>query len=233
VELTVAEEIDAGIGGKTHSRVHTPTNFVDGDGGIGIIAPEELLITPVPPLQPMTQQSAKGAVMTTPLYKTQQSTEGAVMNAPLYQPRYAQTLFTPDVTTRTLQQLYQHRDYAALGLGTVVAQQQHAAQQPGLVPAQQQHAAQQPSLVPAQQQPAQPTTQQSAKKKVKKISESSLSNEKTKKSLFERRGSIAKLASSIAKDEANWMSMFMVMQIQQQQLSAAVAISTGSPSERG
>jgi hypothetical protein len=90
-----------------------------------------------------------------------------------------------------------------------------------------QYAAQQPGLVPAQQQPPQPSTQQSAKKKVNKASES-LSNEKTKNSLSERKGSIVKsidkLASSIASDEVNsiaaaslssMMPMFLVMQMQQ------------------
>jgi hypothetical protein len=67
------------------------------------------------------------------------------------------------------------------------------------------------------------------RRKFKKSSESSLSNEKTKNSLSEKRGSIVKsidkLASSIATDEASavavassssMMPMFMVMQMQQQ-----------------
>ena len=136
VEVTMTEELAAGIRGRTHSIVPTPTNIVDNDGGILIMAPEELHIAPVPPLQSTMQRSAKGAVMTTPLYETQQSAEGGVINTPHYQPRYAQTLFMSDMTTRPHQQLYLHRDFTALGLGMVVAQKQHAARQLGLVPAQ-------------------------------------------------------------------------------------------------
>jgi len=70
------------------------------------------------------------------------------------------------------------------------------------------------------------------RRKLKKSSESSLSNEKSKNSLSEKRGSIVesidKLASSIATDEASvvavassssMMPMFMVMQMQMQQQS--------------
>jgi hypothetical protein len=83
---------------------------------------------------------------------------------------------------------------------------------------------------PAAQQPAMVLAQQSARKKGKKSSESSLSNEKTKSSLSDKRGSIVKsidkLASSIASDEASsaasassasMMPMFMMLQMQQQQ----------------
>jgi hypothetical protein len=49
----------------------TPTNFVDGvgdgaDGGLGIVAPEEVSIAPVPPLKSTTQQSAEGVFCNTP-----------------------------------------------------------------------------------------------------------------------------------------------------------------------
>jgi len=112
---------------------------------------------------------------------------------------------------------------AAVPIGKVPAHQQP---QTGVVATQPQPAGQQPGLNPP---PPKPSTQQSAKKKVKKGSES-LSNEKTKISLSERRGSIVKsmdkLASSIVStDEANsaaagssssMMPMFLVMQMQQQ-----------------
>jgi hypothetical protein len=78
-------ELAGGIGG--HSRNTAPTNVMDAgddnaDGGIRIMAPDELPIAPVPPLQYMTQQSAKGAAFHAPLYYMQQSTEGAT-NGPL------------------------------------------------------------------------------------------------------------------------------------------------------
>jgi hypothetical protein len=227
-EQAVVEELAGGIGSKTQSRGPTPTSQADDndDGGIGIMAPDELPIALVPPLQYTTQQSAKGAV---PLYVTKQSTEGAT-NAPLDLPRYGQAFLTPDMTPRPYQQLYQHRDFTASGHGAFAPLQQHAAVPPGTVPAQQQP---QTGVVATQQQPAgqqpvvnppQPSTQQSVKKKVKKGSES-LSNKKMKNSLSERRGlivkSIDKLASSIVTtDEANsaaaassssMMPMFLVM----------------------
>jgi hypothetical protein len=74
-EQAVVEELAGGIGGR--SRNTMPTNFVDADGierddgGIGIMAPDELPIAPVPPLQCTTQQSAKGAAFHAPLYSTQ------------------------------------------------------------------------------------------------------------------------------------------------------------------
>jgi hypothetical protein len=84
---------------------------------------------------------------------------------------------------------------------------------------------------PTQQQPVFPTQQ--PKKKAKKSSESSLSNEKTKNSLSEKRGSIVKsidkLASSLSTDDANnaamasatasssMMPMMFMMQMQHQQ----------------
>jgi hypothetical protein len=110
-----------GIGGR--SRNTMPTNFVDADGierddgGIGIMAPDELPIAAVPPLQCTTQQSAEGAAFHAPLYLTQQSTEGAT-NAPLDQPRYGQAFLTPDMTPHPYQQLYLHRDYTASGQQT-------------------------------------------------------------------------------------------------------------------
>jgi hypothetical protein len=97
-EHAVAEELAGGIGGQ--SRVSKPTNFVnvDGDGGVGIMALEELPIALVPPLQFTTQQSAEGAVFNAPINDTQQSAEGVFATAPLYQPRFGQTLFMPDMT---------------------------------------------------------------------------------------------------------------------------------------
>jgi hypothetical protein len=98
IEHDVAEELAGGIGG--HSRNTTPTNFieVDGDGGVGIMAPDELPLALVPPLQPATQQFAQGAAFNAPRCTTQQSAEGAFTNAPHYQSRFGQTLFSPDVT---------------------------------------------------------------------------------------------------------------------------------------
>jgi hypothetical protein len=89
-EQAVVVELAGGIGG--HSRNTTPTNVMDADGierddgGIRIMAPDELPIAPVPPLQCTTQQSAKGAAYHAPHFYTQQSTEGAT-NGPLDQPR--------------------------------------------------------------------------------------------------------------------------------------------------
>jgi hypothetical protein len=188
------------------------------DGGIRIMAPEQLHIPLMPPLQSTTQQSAEGAFHNAPQVITQQSTEGGVANAPLYQLHYGQTLFTPDRVTRPQQQLYLNRDPTAPGMGVFAPLQQRP------VPTQQQPAGQQPGANPPQS-----STQQSAKKKIKKGSESS-SNEKTKNSLSERRESIVKsidkLASFIvAPEEANsaaaaslssMMLMFLMMQMQQQ-----------------
>jgi hypothetical protein len=75
------------------------------------------------------------------------------------------------------------------------------------------------------QQPVQPTQQ--PKKKAKKSLESSLSNEKTKNSFSEKRGSIVKsidkLASSLSMDEANNAAMA---------LAGFVANSDGDADER-
>jgi len=152
-EKAVVEELVGGFGGP--NRNTTPTNLVDveGDGSIGILAPDELAIAPVPPLQSTMQQSAKGAVYNAPLLITQQSAEGAT-NAPLYQPRYGQAFLTPELTTHPQQQLYLHRDFTASGHGTFVPLQQRAAVPPGTVPAQQQPAVLQTSVVATQQQPA-------------------------------------------------------------------------------
>jgi hypothetical protein len=152
-EKAVVEELAGGFGGP--NRNTTPTNLVDveGDGSIGILAPDELAIAPVPPLQSTMQQSAKGAVYNAPLLITQQSAEGAT-NAPLYQPRYGQAFLTPELTTHPQQQLYLHRDFTASGHGTFVPLQQRAAVPPGTVPAQQQPAVLQTSVVATQQQPA-------------------------------------------------------------------------------
>jgi hypothetical protein len=100
-EEAVVEELAGGIGSRTQSRGPTPTSQADDDddGGIGIMAPDELPIAPVPPLQSTMQQSAKGAAYHAHLYFTQQSTEGAT-NPPLNQPRYGQAFLTPDMTTR-------------------------------------------------------------------------------------------------------------------------------------
>ncbi len=66
-EQAVAKILAGGIGG--HSRNTTPTNFVelDGDGGVGIMAPDELPLALMPPLKFITQQTAKGAVVYAPL----------------------------------------------------------------------------------------------------------------------------------------------------------------------
>jgi hypothetical protein len=127
-EQVVVVELAGGIGGC--SRNTTPTNVHDTgvhddlDGGIGIMAPDELPIAPVPPLQYATQQSAEGAAFLAPHYYTQQSTEGAT-NAPLDQPRYGQAFLTPDMTPRPYQQLY-----TASGHGAFAPLQQRAAVPP-------------------------------------------------------------------------------------------------------
>jgi hypothetical protein len=189
-EQAVLEELAGGIGSMTKSRGPTPTyaGDDDADGGIRIMALEQLHIAQMPPLQSTAQQSTKGAVYGAPLLITKQSAEGAT-NAPLYQPCYGQVFLLPGVTTHPQQQLYLHRDFTASGHGAFALLQQHAAVPPGTVPAQQQPAVPQTGVVATQQPPAgqqpsvnppQPSTQQSAKKKGKKGSES-LSNEKTKK----------------------------------------------------
>jgi hypothetical protein len=131
-EQVVVEELAGGIASMTKSRGPTPTNAGDddADGGIGIMAPEQLHIALMPPLQFTAQQSTKGAVYGAPLLITQQSAEGAT-NAPLYQPRYGQMFLTPDVTTHPKQQLYLHRDFTASGHGAFALLQQHAAVPPG------------------------------------------------------------------------------------------------------
>jgi len=150
----VVTELAGGIGG--HSRNTTPTNVTDAgdddlDGGIRIMAPDELPIAPVPPLQYTTQQLAEGAAFHAPLYSTQQSTEGAA-NAPLDQPRYGQAFLMPDMTPRPYQQLYLNRDYTGFGHGAFAPFQQRAAVPPqpqtGVVAAQPQPVGQQPGLNP-------------------------------------------------------------------------------------
>jgi len=42
-EIRIAESLADGFGSRTQSRVPTPTNYGDIDGGIGIVAPEESL----------------------------------------------------------------------------------------------------------------------------------------------------------------------------------------------
>jgi hypothetical protein len=154
-EQAVLEELAGGIGSMTKSRGPTPTyaGDDDADGGIRIMALEQLHIAQMPPLQSTAQQSTKGAVYGAPLLITQQSAEGAT-NAPLYQPRYGQAFLTPELTTHPQQQLYLHRDFTASGHGTFVPLQQRAAVPPGTVPAQQQPAVLQTSVVATQQQPA-------------------------------------------------------------------------------
>jgi len=99
-EIGVAESLADGLGSRTQSRVPTPTNYGDIDGGIGIVAPEELPIYPVPTLQSATQQSAKGAIINAPLFHTQQPAEEHFTNAPLYQPQFGNMFLSPDATTR-------------------------------------------------------------------------------------------------------------------------------------
>jgi hypothetical protein len=154
-EQAVVEESVGGIGSRTQSRGPTPTSQAEDndDGGIGIMAPDELPIAPVPPLQSTMQQSAKGAAYHAHLYFTQQSKEGAT-NAPLNQPRYGQAFLTPGMTTRPYQQLYLHRDFTASGHGAFAPLQWHAAVPPGMVPAQQQPAVMQTGVVATQQQSA-------------------------------------------------------------------------------
>jgi len=199
-EIGVAESLADGFRSRTQSRVPTPTNYGDFDGGIGIVAPEELPIRPVLTLQSATQ------------------------------PQFRNIFLSPDATTRFNQQLYVNRARTAAG-------HRNAAEVSAAAPDHQQPAEQPPIAVQpivtgqqpvTQQVPAQPSTQQSAKKKVKRSSESSISK-KTKSSQSERRGSIVKsidkLASSIATDEANsaaaassssMMPMFLALQMQQQ-----------------
>jgi hypothetical protein len=71
-EIRIAESLADGFGSRTQSRVPTPTNYGDVDGGIGIVAPEELPNHPVLTLQSATQQSAEGAIINAPLFPTQQ-----------------------------------------------------------------------------------------------------------------------------------------------------------------
>jgi hypothetical protein len=47
MEQAAAEELAAGIGGRTQSRVPKPTNIVDSDAGIRIMALEELSMNPI------------------------------------------------------------------------------------------------------------------------------------------------------------------------------------------
>ncbi len=88
-EIGVAESLADWFGGRTQSRAPTPTNNGDFDGGIGIVAPEELPIHLVLTLQSATQQSAEGAIINAPLFHTQQPAEGHFTNAPLYQPQFS------------------------------------------------------------------------------------------------------------------------------------------------
>jgi len=145
-EQAVVAELAGGIGGR--SRNTTPTNVTDAgdedlDGGIGIMAPDELPIAPVPPLQYTTQELAEGAAINAP--------QGAT-NAPLDQPCYGQAFLTPDMTPRSYQQLYLNRDYTGSGHGAFAPFQQRAAVPPqpqtGVVAAQPQPAGQQPGLNP-------------------------------------------------------------------------------------
>jgi hypothetical protein len=88
VVAAVAEEMaaEALVAVQANSRIGTPTNFVDGVGGLGIVALEEAGITLVPPLP-------------------QQSTEGTFWHVPQYQQTNNQLLFTsPDAMLR-LQQM--------------------------------------------------------------------------------------------------------------------------------
>ncbi len=74
VEQAIAEEIAAGIGGRTQPKVPIPTNIVDGDASIMIMAGEELYIALVPPLQSTTHQSAEGVVLNAPLFQQMRPT---------------------------------------------------------------------------------------------------------------------------------------------------------------
>ena len=154
-EQAVVEELAGGIGSRTQSRGPTPTSQAEDndDGGIGIMAPDELPIAPVPPLQSTMQQSAKGAAYHAHLLFYSTIYRGWY-KPPLNQPRYGQAFLTPDMTTRPYQQLYLHRDFTASGHGAFAPLQWHAAVPPGMVPAQQQPAVTQTSVVPTQQQSA-------------------------------------------------------------------------------
>jgi hypothetical protein len=151
-EQAVEEELVGGIGSRTQSRGPTPTyaGNDDADGGVGIMALEQLHIAPMPPLQSTAQQSAMGAFHNAPQIIMQQSTEGYVANAPLYQLHYGQALFTPNGVTHPQQQLNLNRDPTVPGIGAFAPLQQHP------VPTQQQPAGQQPGANPPQ-----PSTQQS------------------------------------------------------------------------
>jgi len=195
---------NAGVAGSmAGSRTATPNGLLE--VGLGVIAPEQVEdgIPSLPPLLPSTQQYTEGS-------------NGIPQQ---------QLIFSPEA-------MY-------------LSQQQRAHQHPVIT---QQSAAGQPMVVqpmvhrpvrPTQQQPVQPTQQQpiiapqQPKKKAKRSSESPLSNEKTKNSLSEKRGSIVKsidkLASSLTTDDANnaamasasvsssMMPMMFMMQMQHQQ----------------
>jgi hypothetical protein len=88
-EICVAESLADGFGSRTQSRVPTPTNYGVVDGGIGIVAPEELPLRPMPTLQSATQQLTEGAIFNTPLFRTQQPAEGTF-----------NMFFSPDPTIR-------------------------------------------------------------------------------------------------------------------------------------
>jgi hypothetical protein len=88
VEERAAEVLVGGIGLGTISRIGTPTNVLDGSGGVSggvtIHNAEEVGINPVPPLQ----------------YNTQQSTEGTFWHVPHYQQMHQQPLLLPDEILR-------------------------------------------------------------------------------------------------------------------------------------
>jgi hypothetical protein len=67
------------------------TNFVDGVGGLGIVAPGEVGLPPVPPLQSATQQFA----------------EGLYVNAPHSMEPNQQLHYTPEILWRPQQHVAQ------------------------------------------------------------------------------------------------------------------------------
>ncbi len=177
-------------------RIGTPTNFVD---GVVIVNLEEVGVTPVPPLPPPTQQSAKGALF----------------HVPHYQQMHHQALFSPDAVLRP-QQL------PAL-TGATQALQRPVLQQPVA-----QLQVQEPVVAahqPTSAQPAQLAKKKLRRSSDSFLStEKTKSSLSDKRGSIVK--SIDKLASSINTDEANnaasassasLMPMMLMQMMQQQQ----------------
>jgi len=205
VEVVVAG--NAGVAGSmAGSRTATPNGLLE--VGLGVIAPEQVEdgSTSLPPPLPTTQQFTEGTN-----FIPQQ-----------------QLIFSPEALYLSQQQRA-HTQQSAAGQPMVVQPMVHRPVRP--MYQQPVQPTQQPPIIATQQPPI--IAPQQPKKKAKKSSEYSLSNEKTKNSLSEKRGSIVKsidkLASSLTTDDANnaamasasvsssMMPMMFMMQMQHQQ----------------